>query len=136
MKVLITLVFLIKTTLIYSQLTEQLTPKQIQKIKIIKAISRVESEHNPNYINRKEKAIGLLQIRPIMLKEIERITCRKYTIKDCMNTYKSVEIFCLFQERYNPKWNAEIAARIWNGGQEGMNKEGTKEYWNKVKMYL
>ena len=113
-----------------------LTEQQVRRIKIIRAISKHESSLNPDTVNHKEHAIGLLQIRPIMIKEVNNITHKHYTEKDCYSAKKSIEMFVAYQEHYNPKWDAEKAARLWNGGATGMNKESTVAYWNAVKNNL
>ena len=106
------------------------------KKRIIHAIIKQESNYCDTIQSRKENAVGLLQIRPIMITEINRITKKHYSLNDRFSRKKSIAIFIAYQDFYNPKWSYEVAARIWNGGASGMNKESTVKYWNKVKQLL
>lgn len=103
---------------------------------IIRAISIVESGNNPSAFNSSENAKGLLQIRPIMVKEINIYTNYNLTHKDCWDSIVSIEAFTAFQNTFNPTWNAELAARMWNGGREGYKKSSTDIYYKKVKNVL
>jgi|SRR5690625_3426300 len=40
---------------------------------LIEAMAWVETRNDPNKYNEKEKAIGYLQIRPIMIREVKRL---------------------------------------------------------------
>lgn len=104
---------------------------------ILKAIMQIESRGNVNAHNIQEDAVGVLQIRRIMVREINRVLgYQAYTYKDRWDYQKSVEMFTIFQSRYNPTWDAETAARKWNGGGRGMQKQSTVKYWNNVKENL
>jgi hypothetical protein len=106
-----------------------------RRIAIIEAIGRVESMDNPLAYNEKEK--GILQIRPIMVKEINSISLHtNYKHSDAWNKEKSIEMFIEFQNRFNPTWDAELAAKKWNGGREGEKNLNTEVYWQKVKQEL
>lgn len=103
---------------------------------LINAMIQVESHNNPTAVNQSESAIGILQIRPIMISEINRI-CRpcnfKYT--DAFSRRKSIRMFKIWYY-FNGFENFEQAARNWNGGYNGHNKTSTINYWNKVKSKL
>jgi len=107
--------------------------EQVRKDNIINAIMRVESNFNKLAFNVDENAAGVLQIRPVMVRAINRIVgYEKFTLEDRWNIGKSKEMFIIFQDYFNPLWDAEVAARIWNGGEKGMAKTATKKYWEKV----
>lgn len=113
------------------------------------SISWVESNNNPNAVSRRENSVGIVQIRPVMVEEVNRI-CKikginkKFTLADRRDVVKSKEMFWIYQEFYNPEiqWDAlsdndlEILARKWNGGPKGHIKNATKKYWNKVNKQL
>lgn len=103
--------------------------------KLINAISIVESNKNPKAVSGDQ--VGLLQIRPIMVKDCNRIlkfqgSSKRYSLKDRLNPKKSKEMFCIYQGYYNPKRNIEHAIRLWNGGPS-YTKKGTQEYYQKVR---
>ena len=98
---------------------------------IITTIIKIESRGNINAFNKKEDACGILQIRPVMVREVNRISGKSYKLNDRWCWEKSIEMFIIFQNKYNPEWNEEKAARIWNGGQRGMRKKSTDKYYKK-----
>lgn len=103
--------------------------------RVLKAIAYVESKNNPKAVSGDQ--VGLLQIRPIMVKDCNRILERRgsnkrYTLRDRYNPVKSREMFILYQSHYNPKGNIERAIRLWNGGS-GYSVRGTQGYYQKVK---
>ena len=103
---------------------------------VISAMEQVESAGNPLAFNPKEKAAGILQIRPIMVKEINRRCGTSYTNKDCFDPIISTIMFIRLQHITNPDLSPEKAARIWNGGYKGMHKETTLKYWESVKAVI
>ena len=107
-----------------------------RKDRIIKAIAKVESEYNPLAYNKKEDARGILQIRKIMVKEINLYTPYNLSHKDCWDSIVSIEAFTAYQDQFNPDWEPEKAAKLWNGGRSGENKPQTQQYWERVKEVL
>lgn len=112
------------------------------------SISWVESTNNPNAVSR-DGSVGIVQIRPVMVEEVNRICKMKginkrFTLADRRNAEKSKDMFWIYQDFYNPelRWDAisdndlEILARKWNGGPKGHVKSATKKYWNKVNKRL
>lgn len=107
-----------------------------RRIAIIRAISTVESGNNPSAFNSGENAKGLLQIRPIMVKEINLYTNYRFTHRECWDSIVSIEAFTAYQDQFNPDWEPEKAAKLWNGGRSGENKPQTQQYWERVKEVL
>lgn len=108
----------------------------------IKAIALVESGGNPTRVNTKEKAVGIFQIRPIAVADINRIIGKRvFTLKDRYNAEKSVQMMYIYLGYYGNVYTEnmgksptdETYARIWNGGGYGYAKYSTMEYWYKVK---
>lgn len=104
----------------------------------------VESKGNPT-AKSKDGSVGIIQIKPVMVKEINRICKtiglqRKFTLSDRMNPKKSEEMFWIYQKFYNPNVNWDslstkdisLLARKWNGGPNGDKKRATHKYWKKV----
>jgi len=122
-----------KTT--YTNVVEHKIDSKHNKInKIIIAIVNYESSGNTNAVNHRENAVGILQIRPIMVKEVNRLSDIKFTLRDRYDSIKSVKMFKIYQKHFNPKWNFERACRLWNGGRSGMRKQATIKYYKKVVM--
>jgi hypothetical protein len=110
--------------------------RSIPKNNLIEAIIYVESRGDTNAYNVKENAVGCLQIRPIMLREVNRLLgYNKYKLADRWNKVKSIEMFNVIKEHTtNP--TDEKLARNWNGGWNGYKKQSTLKYWQKVKEQL
>jgi hypothetical protein len=109
-----------------------------QQIKFISSLIMVESSGNDQAHNLSEDAVGCLQIRPIMVREVNRLLKRRgeerrYTLQDRWNRRKSIEMFLVYNKNVT---KFENQARRWNGGPGGMNKETTIKYWNKVRQKL
>ena len=100
---------------------------------LINAIIQVESSGNPKAHNLKEDARGVLQIRAVMVREINRLSGRSYTHNDAWDKDKSIEMFKTLQKYYNPEWNFKKASKQWNGGYNGEQYKSTERYWQEVK---
>lgn len=105
---------------------------------LLNAISKVESNNNPNAVGDNGKAIGIYQIHLSYWKDaIEHDPSIGGSYEDCKNPEYARKIVIAYMDRYAPK-NAsdETLARIHNGGPMGYKKASTKKYWNKVKKEL
>ncbi len=110
--------------------------RTIPKNNLIDAIIYVESRGYVNAYNAKENAVGCLQIRPIMLKEVNRLLgYNKYKLADRWNKQKSIQMFNVIKEHTTNPTNEKLA-RNWNGGWNGYKKQSTLKYWHKVKEQL
>ncbi len=101
---------------------------------IWRATCKVESNNNPLAIGDKclkTHSYGIVQIRQSRLDDFYKETGIRYSLTDMFDTLKSKQVFM-----YYAKGNNEVVARCWNGGEDGMNKESTLEYWNKIKAVL
>ena len=108
---------------------------------LIEAMVWVESKGDPKAFAKREDAAGVLQIRPIMVNEVNRILNIKkddrfYTLDDRWNEIKSIEMFYVFVDYYHKDSSYEEIARCWNGGPKGLQKKQTKRYWKKVQNTL
>lgn len=92
-------------------------------------ICYVESSFDEMAYNESELAVGIIQIRPIMVDEINLILGKnKYNLKDRWCKEKSFEMFKIYQDFVNPEYNETLAARFWNGGRTGDKKRSTDVY--------
>jgi hypothetical protein len=99
----------------------------------------VESSGNPKAFNKKENACGCLQIRPIMLREVNQILRKqglekRFTKEDRWDCGKSKEMFYIWRNFYHENSSDEVIARNWNGGPRGYKKQSTEHYWHKVQL--
>ena len=103
---------------------------------LIDAIIHVESRGDSMAYNAGEDAVGVLQIRPIMMREVNRLLKKnKYTLDDRWSKSKSIEMFNVIKDHTTNPTNERLA-RNWNGGWNGYKKKSTLKYWNKVKTQL
>ena len=107
-------------------------------MKLVDALIMVESSGNPTAHNKKERACGCLQIRPIMLREVNRILRkqnlnRRFLPEDRWDCGLSKEMFYIWRNYYHKDSSNERIARCWNGGPRGFKKKQTQHYWVKVK---
>lgn len=103
--------------------------------RLLSAIIQIESGGNPSLINLKEHAFGLLQIRPIMLKEVNRILkeqgiIKSFMLMDALDSTKSIEMYWIVQNYYNASGDFKTGAVVWNG------KSKHNHYYAKVKLQL
>ena len=88
---------------------------RIDKETLVRAFIQVESEGNDKAINRKTNAVGCLQIRKPVIQDANRILGKeRYKMSDRTNRAKSVEMFHIMMEHYNPKYDLHLAAKTWN----------------------
>ena len=110
----------------------------------IDVLIQVESKGNQYAFNKKEKARGVLQIRPIMIKDINRILGNKiYNPKDVYSPFTSRQIAKIYfnhygniyVKKYGKPLTYEVLARMWCGGPTGYKKWQTRKYWKRFKNF-
>ena len=108
---------------------------------LIEALIQVESEGN-RFAVGKANDVGVLQITPIYLKEVNRILQEDvYTLSERTDIDKSIEMFEIYQSRHNPSKNIEKAIMLHNprAGKSYLNKvlnEFNKIKQDSTKMFL
>ncbi len=91
------------------------------------AFALVESNDNPNAYNPAENAVGLLQIRPCMVAEANRIIGEDiYTLSDRWDSLTSIAIFHTVMMVKNPSLDVNKAIEIWN-------PNASRDYSNLIK---
>ena len=108
------------------------------ELKLLNAIIQVESGGKANAVGDGGKAVGILQIWPIMVDDVNRIQrlnkrSKRYTYKDRKNAARSVEMYYIWLNHYHKNSTDEKIARCWNGGPTGHKKAATLKYWQKVR---
>ncbi len=109
-------------------------------VHLLSAIIHVESSNNDSAYNFYEDAVGCLQIRKCMVKDVNRILKRqksdlRFSYDDRWLRNRSIKMFDIYCKHYGLT-TAEEIARCWNGGPTGMDKSLTSDYWKKVKNQL
>ena len=108
---------------------------------LVNALMWVESRCDTSAYCKREDAVGVLQIRPIMVKEVNRVlglqgSSHIYTLEDRWSKEKSIEMFNVIANYYHETSSYEKIARCWNGGPKGLQKKQTQKYWRKVQKRL
>ena len=127
----------------------ELAPKEIEPViteaDLIDALIIVESRGNDSAVGDRHlvgnEAVGALQIRPIMVREVNRIlkiqkSDKHFKLSDRFDRTKTIEMFLVWKNYHHPDGNFEKIARNWNGGPKGYKKTRTEKYWNKVQKEL
>ena len=133
----------------YEETIIEIKPKNIQPIvtdgDLLDALIFVESRGNDSAIGDRHlvgnEAVGALQIRPIMVREVNRICKRigshqRFALKDRFDREKSIHMFMIWKEFHHKDSSPEKVARNWNGGPKGYKKDRTIKYWNKIEKQL
>lgn len=103
----------------------------------------VESNNDPYAIGKNED-LGILQITPIVVEDVNRLYGTCYEHRDCFDHDISVDIATKYLSTYGARYEQltkktitlEVLARIHNGGPNGWMKESTISYWDKVKKQI
>jgi hypothetical protein len=111
---------------------------------LIEALIKVESGGKADAVGDSHldsPSIGVLQIRPIMVREVNRILKKRkvdtrFKLKDRFSRLKSIKMFNVWKNHHHRNDNFETIARSWNGGPRGPSFKSTKVYWGKVKSKL
>ena len=88
---------------------------------LVEAIIQVESRGDSTAKGDRGWAVGVLQIWPIMVREVNRIQEKngsdvRYVYTDRLSVSKSIEMFHIWREYYHSDSDWETIARCWNGG--------------------
>jgi hypothetical protein len=92
-----------------------------------------------------EDAVGIVQIRPACLDDVNRIAALRgldvrFRPHDRYDPHKSRRMWELYLSHYGQEYRRatgehptdEIYARIWNGGPIGWRKRNTRPYWRRI----
>ena len=125
---------------------EEIIVKELveEKDLLLEAMIQVESRGIEDQIGDRHlgrPSVGVLQIRPIMVREINRILKKqnikkKLQMNDRYSRSKSIEMFYIWKDYHHPEDSDEVIARCWNGGPKGWKRKSTDHYWNKVKIEM
>jgi hypothetical protein len=109
---------------------------EYKMLNLFNTLCIVESNDCEIALNLKENAIGVVQIRPIAIRELNRLYLTDFRHDMAYDRGWSLVFFMLMMKHYNPTGDYEIGSRVWNGGAYGYNNPNTYIYWVKVKRLL
>ena len=93
----------------------------------------------------KHGELGVIQITPICVRDVNRISGTQYIHVDARDRRKAVNMYWVYMTHYMPTRYTgkisearylEIAARIWNCGPDGHSQPESLPYWDKVRKLL
>ena len=107
---------------------------------LLAAMAQVESGGDDDALNVSERARGRYQLRPIYVRDVNRIlelrgAEMRYKLGDAHVQHLAEEMMLIYWEWYGMR-SDEQKARSHNGGPRGPEKDSTLEYWNKVKALM
>lgn len=92
--------------------------------RLIKAVAQVESGGNPKAVSPKGNYVGYLQLSKVAVDGCNKIIGeKKYSYKDRYDKDKSIEMFYIIQQKYNPNNDIILALRIWKEGISALKKK-------------
>ena len=98
---------------------------------VILAMMLVESSGDPTEYRASENAAGILQIRPVMVREINRLLGHDEFTLDCRwCPVRSEQMAVIFADRHG--YEPEEFARRWNAGGAWQGSQA-EAYWERVK---
>ena len=78
--------------------------------------------------------VGVLQITPILLRDCNRILEMEiFKLEDRLDSLKSVEMFNIIQDHYNPQHDYHWALKIWNSGAPLSYHRKVMDKFNEIK---
>lgn len=105
--------------------------------RILPAIEHVESSGRADAVGDGGKAVGILQIHPVMVEDCNRIVGEdRWTLEDRLCPDESRAMFRVYSNHYSKGKSDEVVARRWNGGPRGDRRKATAPYWAKVRKQM
>lgn len=99
----------------------------------INALVWVESNGKHNAVG-KNNDVGVLQITPILVEDCNRIVgYDKYYLTDRLDSLKSVEMFNIIQDHYNPQHDYHWALKLWNARSAPSYHRAVMDKFNEIK---
>ena len=78
--------------------------------------------------------VGVLQITPILLRDCNRILEMEiFKLEDRLDSLKSVEMFNIIQDHYNPQHDYHWALKLWNSGAPLSYHRKVMDRFNQIK---
>ena len=98
---------------------------------LLSALIQIESGGNDQAKGRHGE-LGALQIKSIMVRDINRIMGTSYTHQQVTNRATATFIANAYLSHYGRNLSDESLARLWQGGPRGAKKSSTRAYGKRV----
>ena len=98
---------------------------------LLSALIQIESGGN-DHARGRHGELGALQIRPIMVRDVNRIIGTSYTHQQVTNRATATFIANAYLSHYGKNLSDESLARLWQGGPRGAKKSSTRAYARRV----
>jgi hypothetical protein len=98
-----------------------------------KALIWVESKGDSKAVGSNND-VGVLQITPILVEDCNRILEMEiFKLEDRLDSLKSVEMFNIIQDHYNPHHDYHWALKLWNSGAPLSYHRKVMDKFNEIK---
>jgi hypothetical protein len=108
---------------------------QIMHPLLLSALIQVESGGN-DHARGRHGELGALQIKPILVRDVNRIMGTHYTHSQVTNRAISIFIAESYFSHYGKHLSDESLARLWQGGPKGLKRSSTRAYGKRVMRQL
>jgi soluble lytic murein transglycosylase-like protein len=98
---------------------------------LLSALIQVESGGN-DHARGRHGELGSLQIKSIMVRDVNRIMGTHYTHQQVTNRTISIFIAQSYLAHYGRNLSDESLARIWQGGPKGPKRSSSRAYGRRV----
>jgi len=102
---------------------------------LLSALIQVESGGN-DYARGRHGELGAFQIRPVMVRDVNRIMGTSYAHAQMTNRVIARFIVSSYLAHYGKNLSDESLARIYNGGPRGHLKSSTRAYARRIRREL
>jgi soluble lytic murein transglycosylase-like protein len=98
---------------------------------LLSALIQIESNGN-DHARGRHGELGALQIKPILVRDVNRIMGTSYTHSQVTNRATATFIANAYLSHYGKNLSDESLARLWQGGPRGAKKSSTRAYARRV----
>jgi soluble lytic murein transglycosylase-like protein len=98
---------------------------------LLSALIQVESNGN-DHARGRHGELGALQIKPILVRDVNRIMGTHYAHSQVTNRAIASFIATAYLAHYGKHLSDESLARLWQGGPKGLKRSSTRAYGKRV----
>jgi len=98
---------------------------------LLSALIQIES-HGNDLARGKHGELGALQIKPILVRDVNRIMGTSYAHQQVPNRTISLFIANAYLSHYGKHLSDESLARIWQGGPTALKRSSSRAYGRRV----
>lgn len=98
---------------------------------LLSALIQIESNGN-DLAKGRHGELGALQIKPILVRDVNRIMGTSYAHQQVTNRATAIFIANAYLSHYGKNLSDESLARLWQGGPKGLRKSSTRAYGRRV----